>query len=144
MATGLAGRRGRREPGRVGSALTGKQGWPAGPGLWSESASLGSDWLPASRDLAMLLWWTRQESLERPKELCKPLPENKISEGRADPPEALLRGSPSQVPTMPAADSSGSLKGKWCLQGHPFNRFKPLPPRPSATQTKVSRCCSPG
>ena len=29
-------------------------------------------------------------------------------------------------------------------QGHPFNRFKPLPPRPSATQTKVSRCCSPG
>lgn len=88
MATGLEGRRGRWEPGRVG--------WPAGPGLWSESASLGSDWLPASRDLAVLLWWTRQEGLERPKELCKPLPENKISEGRADPPEALLRGSPSQ------------------------------------------------
>lgn len=53
-ARGLEGRLGRQEPGRVGSAFTGKQCWPAGP--WplahkrtqavNEGAFLGSGRLP--------------------------------------------------------------------------------------------------
>ena len=62
VATGLEGRHGRQEPGRVSSAFTGKQCWPARP--WSqahkgtqavsEGASLGSCCLPVRGNTALV------------------------------------------------------------------------------------------
>lgn len=100
VATDLGGRHGRQEPGRVSSAFTGKQRWPARP--WSlahkgtqavsEGASLGSRCLPVL--LATPLCWTCREGLERPHEPCKPVPEKTLQRGMLAPMRHNQGGSP--------------------------------------------------
>lgn len=109
---------------RLPKAVLACWAWPLahqGTQARSESASWEATgcWLPGTQQLLCSV--TCQEGLEWPKGLCKPVPENKISEGVLDPPEALLRRSPSQGANRASCRQQRLPKRQVASpQGHPF------------------------